>query len=164
MSVSTFGGLLRSRGGRKKGESTPGVALMYMMISGDPTATAGSDEANARVGTSATEGEYAILPKGAIPMFGFGLGGATGGSSATVDIGLTIDGTNDPDGLLNEFDADTFGALIDKVDQAQASSAGASGIAADSQVTISVGSSAATGGTVSLILAYAMYDDGKENS
>ena len=82
------------------------------------------------------------------------IGGATGGTNPTVDIGTSAD----TDGLFNEVDADTAGT----VKGADGALAVAGGLAADATVTGIVGSSAATGGTFTGILTYAMANDGVE--
>ena len=90
-----------------------------------------------RVGTSATSGEIFKLPKGAIPTQFISLGGATGGTNPTVDIGTAAD----PDGFFNELDADLKGA--------SQTGAGAlvigTGVPANVEVTGNQGASAATG-------------------
>ena len=48
-------------------------------------------------------GETLVLPAGAIPISIMTIGGATGGTNPTVDIGTSAD----DDGLFNEVDADT---------------------------------------------------------
>ena len=158
---TTHNGKLRSLGGRRRSDVAPGVTLMTMFVSGDPTAVAGTDAANARIGQSATSGPLAILPKGALPLRIYPRGGATGGSTPTVDVGLTINGTNDPDGVRNELDADSINnSGVDCIGAQMTTSTHQFGITHDSQITVSVGASAATGGTTSFVLVYALYDDG----
>lgn len=95
--------------------------------------------------TSATQIELFTLPKGAIPLNVYSLGGATGGSNPTVDIGTA--GSNA--GFANELDADAYSA----------SGTGAlTGVelTANTVVYGKVGASAATGGTTTILLSYVM--------
>ncbi len=152
MANTTFQGVVRSYGGGSKGTHTPGVMTQSVQISFDPTQ---SSATNVRIGTSATSGETLTLPAGAIPISLAVLGGATGGTNPTVDIGTSAD----PDGLFNEVDADTTGGDIVGAGGALAV---AGGLVADATVTGMKGSSAATGGTFTGILTYAMSNDGVE--
>ena len=151
MANTTFQGVVRSYGGGSKGTHTPGVMTQSVQISFDPTATSAT---NVRIGTSATAGETLVLPAGAIPISIMTIGGSTGGTNPTVDIGTSAD----DDGLFNEVDADTKGT----VKGADGALAVAGGLAADATVTGKVGASAATGGTFTGILTYAMSNDGVE--
>ena len=91
-----------------------------------------------------------------MPISFLSLGGATGGTNPTVDIGTSAD----PDGFFNEVDADTKGSL--------ANAAGAlvvgAGISGPVQVTANQGSSAATGGTTVGVFTYTIADDGSESN
>lgn len=151
MANTTFQGVVRSYGGGSKGTHTPGVMTQSVQISFDPTETSAT---NVRIGTSATSGETLVLPAGAIPISIMTIGGATGGTNPTVDIGTSAD----DDGLFNEVDADTQGT----VKGANGALAVAGGLAADATVTGKVGASAATGGTFTGILTYAMANNGVE--
>ena len=82
------------------------------------------------------------------------IGGSTGGTNPTVDIGTSAD----PDGLFNEVDADTAGTIVG----ANGALAVAGGLAADATVTGIVGSSAATGGTFTGVLTYVMAEAGAQ--
>ena len=152
MANTTFQGVVRSYGGGSKGTHTPGVMTQSVQISFDPTQ---SSATNVRIGTSATSGETLTLPAGAIPISLAVLGGATGGTNPTVDIGTSAD----PDGLFNEVDADTTGGDIVGAGGALAV---AGGLVADATVTGMKGSSAATGGTFTGILTYVMANNGVE--
>lgn len=102
--------------------------------------------------TSASQVELGELPAGATPIDVVGLGGATGGTNPTVDIGTS----GDADGFANELDCDaaisyasvatTLGALI--------------GTQLTSKTTVygNVGASAATGGTVKVLILYIVED------
>ena len=151
MANTTFQGVVRSYGGGSKGTHTPGGMTQSVQISFDPTATSAT---NVRIGTSASSGETLVLPAGAIPISIMTIGGATGGTNPTVDIGTSAD----DDGLFNEVDADTAGT----VKGADGALAVAGGLAADATVTGKVGASAATGGTYTGILTYVMANNGVE--
>ena len=152
MARSTFQGIVRTNGGARKGESTPGVVAISEVVAFNPVGAA----ANVKVGTSHTTGENFILPDNAVPISFLSLGGATGGTNPTVDIGTSAD----PDGFFNEVDADTKGSL--------ANAAGAlvvgAGISGPVQVTANQGASAATGGTTVGVFTYTIADDGSESN
>ena len=150
MALNTFQGLMRSSGGAAKESGvTPSPLTMGVVISFDPTA---SSAAAVRIGTSATTGNFLTLPKGAVPLYLLTIGGATGGTNPTVDIGSS--GT--PDGFFNEADADTKGTI----NGANGSLVVGTGLTADTRVFGKVGASAATGGTFTGVLVYTMYNDG----
>lgn len=151
MANTTFQGVVRSYGGGIKGTHTPTPVTQSVQISFDPTATSAT---NVRIGTSATSGQTLVLPAGAIPISIMSIGGATGGTNPTVDIGTSAD----DDGLFNEVDADTKGS----VKGADGALAVAGGLAADATVTGKVGASAATGGTFTGILTYVMANNSVE--
>ena len=142
MATTTFQGIVRSYGGGIKGTHTPTPVTQSVQVSFDPTAASAT---NVRIGTSATSGETLTLPAGAVPISFLTIGGAAGGSSPTVDIGSS----GDPDGLFNEVDADTKGALVG----AAGALAVAGGLAASITVTGKVGASAATSGTFTGVLS-----------
>ena len=150
MALNTFQGLMRSTGGAAKESGvTPGPLTMAVVISFDPTAASASA---VRIGTSSSTGEYFTLPAGAIPLYLLTIGGATGGTNPTVDIGSS--GT--PDGFFNEADADTKGTI----NGAGGSLVSGTGLAAQTQVYGKVGSSAASGGTFTGVFVYTMYNNG----
>lgn len=150
MALNTFQGLMRSSGGAAKESGvTPSPLTMAVVISFDPTA---SSATAVRIGTSDTAGNYLTLPKGAVPLYLLTIGGATGGTNPTVDIGSS--GT--PDGFFNEADADTKGTL----NGANGSLVVGTGLTADTRVFGKVGASAASGGTFTGVLVYTMYNDG----
>ena len=151
MATTTFQGVVRSMGGGTRGTHTPTPVTQSVQISFDPTAASAT---NVRVGTSATTGQTLTLPAGAIPISIMTIGGATGGTNPTVNIGTSAD----PDGLFAAVDADTAGTLKG----ADGALAVAGGLAADATVTGIVGSSAATGGTFTGILTYVMANDSVE--
>ena len=151
MATTTFQGIVRSNGGAGKGNATPSVVTLSEVISFDPTQ---SSATAVRIGTSATAGQTFVLPAGAIPISFMTIGGSTGGTNPTVDIGTSAD----PDGFFNEVDSDTKGTLKG----ADGALVVAGGITAASTVTGNVGSSAATGGTVTGIFTYTVVDAGLE--
>ena len=138
MATTSFQGIVRSYGGQDKSSGvTPSNVILSAIVSFNPV---GASAVAVRVGTSATSGEIFKLPKGAVPTQFISLGGATGGTNPTVDIGTAAD----PDGFFNELDADLKGA----VKGADGALAIGTGVPANVQVTANQGSSAATGGTV----------------
>ena len=152
MARSTFQGIVRTNGGARKGESTPGVVAISEVVAFNPVGAA----ANVKVGTSHTTGENFILPDNAVPISFLTIGGATGGTNPTVNIGTAAD----PDGFFVNADADTKGSL--------AGASGAlvvgAGISGPVQVTANQGNSAATGGTTVGVFTYTIADDGSESN
>ena len=152
MARSTFQGIVRTNGGARKGESTPGVVAISEVVAFNPVGAA----ANVKVGTSHTTGENFILPDNAVPISFLTIGGATGGTNPNVNIGTAAD----PDGFFVNADADTKGSL--------AGASGAlvvgAGISGPVQVTANQGSSAATGGTTVGVFTYTIADDGSESN
>lgn len=132
MAKTSFRGYLRQYGSAGK---TADQAVLVAALKGsfDPT--------------SATQVELFTLPKGAIPLGVDSLGGATGGTNPTVDVGTS----GDDDGFANELDAD--GVSFD-------GSGALTGVelTADTVVYGKVGASAATGGTTTIVMKYIMAD------
>ena len=152
MATTTFQGIVRSNGGAGKGNATPSVVTLSEVISFDPTA---SSATNVRIGSSSSSGETFVLPEGAVPVSFMTIGGATGGTNPTVDIGSSAD----DDGFFNEVDADTKGSLKG----ADGALVVAGGISAATTVTGKVGASAATGGTITGVFTYTVVDNGAES-
>ena len=152
MATTTFQGIVRSNGGAGKGNATPSVVTLSEVISFDPTAAAAT---NVRIGTSSSSGETFVLPAGAVPVSFMTIGGATGGTNPTVDIGSSAD----DDGFFNEVDCDTKGSLKG----ADGALVVAGGITAATTVTGKKGASAATGGTVTGVFTYTVVDNGAES-
>ena len=152
MATTTFQGIVRSNGGAGKGNATPSVVTLSEVISFDPTA---SSATNVRIGSSSSSGETFVLPEGAVPVSFMTIGGATGGTNPTVDIGSSAD----DDGFFNEVDCDTKGSLKG----ADGALVVAGGISAATTVTGKVGASAATGGTVTGVFTYTVVDNGAES-
>ena len=144
MANTTFQGVVRSYGGGGKGTVTPGVMVQSVQISFDPTAT------------SSSSGEDLVLPAGAIVMSIMTVNAATGGTNPTVDIGTSAD----VDGIFNEVPCDVVGEITG----ANGALCIAGGLAANATVQGKVGASAATGGTFTGILTYAMANDGVESN
>tara|TARA_B100002019_G_scaffold290084_1_gene307019 strand:+ start:857 stop:1333 length:477 start_codon:yes stop_codon:yes gene_type:complete len=158
MATTTFGGIVRSYGGGGKGTVTPGVMTQSVQVSCDPTA---SSSANVKIGTSSSSGEDLVLPAGAIVISVMTMNASTGGTNPTIDIGGTpAGGSNDPDGIFNEVDCDTIGTIKG----ADGALCVAGGLTANTTVTAINGSSAATGGTWTGIITYAMANDGVESN
>ena len=153
MATTTFQGIVRSNGGAGKGNSTPSVVTLSEVIAFDPTAVSATA---VKVGTSSSTGNDFVLPAGAVPISFMTIGGATGGTNPTVDIGTSAD----PDGFFNEADADTKGSLKG----ADGALVVGGGIAADVTVTGNVGASAATGGTIVGVFTYTVADSGTESN
>jgi hypothetical protein len=153
MATTTFQGIVRSNGGAGKGNSTPSVVTLSEVIAFDPTATSATA---VKVGTSSSTGNDFVLPAGAVPISFMTIGGATGGTNPTVDIGTSAD----PDGFFNEADADTKGSLKG----ADGALVVGGGIAADVTVTGMKGVSAATGGTIVGVFTYTVADSGAESN
>ena len=152
MATTTFQGIVRSNGGAGKGNSTPSVVTLSDVIAFDPTAVSATA---VKVGTSSSTGNDFVLPAGAVPISFMTIGGATGGTNPTVDIGTSAD----DDGFFNEVDADTQGTLKG----ADGALVVGGGIAADVTVTGKVGASAATGGTIVGVFTYTVADSGAES-
>lgn len=113
------------------GQSSVGTPVLALRASFDPT--------------SAPQLSLGTLPKGAIPLGVDSLGGATGGTNPTVDIGTAADN----DGLANELDADGVafngtGALTGVE------------LTTNTEIFGKVGASAATGGTTTVVVKYIM--------
>ena len=89
-----------------------------------------------------------VIPEGCIVLGFQHDGGATGGTNPTFDMGTS----GDPDGYINEGDADASGFVA--VNGALANTA----TTAPTTIYAGVGSSAATGGTISGYLLYVRVD------
>ena len=151
MATTSFQGIVRSYGGQDKSSGvTPSNVILSAIVSFNPV---GATAVAVRVGTSATSGEIFKLPKGAVPTQFISLGGATGGTNPTVDIGTAAD----PDGFFTELDADLKGASATGVGPLVI----ATGVPANVEVTGSQGGSAATGGTVTGTFHYTMVDNAR---
>ena len=154
MATTTFQGIVRSNGGAGKGNSTPSVVTLSEVIAFDPTAASATA---VKVGTSSSSGNDFVLPKGAVPISFMTIGGATGGTSPTGDIGTAAD----PDGFFNEVDVDTKGTITG----ANGALVSGSGITTNAvTVTGTAGASAATGGTCVGVFTYTIADSGVESN
>ena len=143
MATQTTQSVLRGMGGRKKDSGvTPAPFVLALTFSFDPTQSAAT--------VSKT------LPSGAIVLDVITDGGATGGTSPTVDIGWS----GNTDALANEQPADSVKSAVAN------GTLGASGLSAlsqDREVYAGVGASAATGGTVQVTILYVPEDNGTLN-
>lgn len=154
MARNTFQGLVRSLGGAAREDGvTPVPVTQSVVISFNPTLASATP---VRIGTSATVGNTLTLPAGAVPISVLPIGGATGGTNPTVDIGTVAS----PEGFFSEVDADTKGVLIG----ANGALVVGGGITAPVVVTGRVGASAATGGTFTGVLTYVVFDNGDQLS
>jgi len=153
MANTTFGGVVRSYGGGTRGTVTPAPVVQAVQFSCDPTATGAT---NVRIGTSSSAGETLTIPAGAVIMSVQTVGAAAGGTNPTIDLGTSAD----PDGIANELPVDVKGEITG----AAGALVVAGGLAANSTVTANVGASAATSGTFTGIITYAMANDGVEQN
>ena len=115
--------------------ASAGVPLLVAQIAFDPTA--------------ASAGTGFVLPKGAVITAMTSLGGSTGGTLPTVDIG--VEGATDT--IANELASDVAGTA------GTVGSAGFAPLAANTEVWAGVGASAATGGTTTVVINYFIVDD-----
>lgn len=115
--------------------ATPAVVQAVLKGSFDPT--------------SSSQIELFTLPLGAIPLEMTGLGGATGGTNPTVEVGTA----GNDDGFAVEMDADA-------VNFGETGALTGIELTVDTIVFGKVGTSAATGGTVTVLMNYIIADDG----
>lgn len=136
MARTTFRNPIRNAGASRV--SFAGVPVLVMKASFDPT--------------SSSQILLGTLPAGAIPLGVQSLGGGTGGSSPTVDIGTAASNA----GIANEVDADTLTLTY--------TTGALTGVAltVDTPIYGKVGASAATGGTTTVLINYIFSDDGKQ--
>lgn len=138
MAKTTFRNSVRVAGAARN--TVAGVPLLKFKASFNPT--------------SASQILLGILPAGSIPLGVQSLGGATGGTSPTVDIGTAASNQ----GIANEVPANavtltsTTGVLTGIP------------LTADTPIYGKVGASAATGGTVTVLINYIFDDDAKQGS
>jgi hypothetical protein len=149
MATTSFTSIARSYGGRSKGVVSPGVLTMSVLVSGDSAQTSGGDAARMRIGSSATEGELFVLPKGAIPIQVVCI--VAGTASDTVDIGTS----GDPNGFFVGAPSHTKGTITG----ASGALVTAAGTTDDEQVYIDANAGSPTG-TVSFVFTYTVVDDG----
>jgi hypothetical protein len=162
MGTTTFTGKVRSYGGARKGSVIPGGFLHTVLVSGMANATAGTDDAKARVGALANETDFQaatdatnplfVLPEGAIPVWFSIVSGTAAGTSPAIQIGTPAD----PNGFKTTKDPNDE-HLMDMMNGALVVPAG---ITADSQVSIAKLSGTVPPETVQLLFAYAVYDNG----
>jgi hypothetical protein len=156
MATNTFQGKMRTYGGQDKSSGvTPAVLTVSEVIAFDPTNTTVTVAVKVGTSTASTAKDF-VLPAGAVPISFTSLGGATGGTSPTADIGSGADG----DGFFNEVDVDTKGTVTG----ANGALSVGTGITGNTTVTAIAGSSAATGGTCVGIFTYTIADSGVESN
>lgn len=136
MAKTTFRNSVRVAGASRT--SWAGVPVLVMKASFDPT--------------SATQILLGTLPAGSIPLGVQSLGGATGGTNPTVDIGTVASNA----GIANEADADTL-----TLTYATGALTGVE-LTVDTPIYGKVGASAATGGTTTVLISYIFNDNGKQ--
>lgn len=136
MAKTTFRNSVRVAGASRT--SWAGVPVLVMKASFDPT--------------SATQILLGTLPAGSIPLGVQSLGGATGGTNPTVDIGTVASNA----GIANEADAGTLTLTY--------ATGALTGVAltVDTPIYGKVGASAATGGTTTVLISYIFNDNGKQ--
>lgn len=136
MAKTTFRNSVRVAGASRT--SWAGVPVLVMKASFDPT--------------SATQILLGTLPAGSIPLGVQSLGGATGGTNPTVDIGTVASNA----GIANEAGADTLTLTY--------ATGALTGVAltVDTPIYGKVGASAATGGTTTVLISYIFNDNGKQ--
>ena len=136
MAKTTFRNSVRVAGASRT--SWAGVPVLVMKASFDPP--------------SATQILLGTLPAGSIPLGVQSLGGATGGTNPTVDIGTVASNA----GIANEADADTLTLTY--------ATGALTGVAltVDTPIYGKVGASAATGGTTTVLISYIFNDNGKQ--
>lgn len=136
MAKTTFRNSVRVAGASRT--SWAGVPVLVMKASFDPT--------------SATQILLGTLPAGSIPLGVQSLGGATGGTNPTVDIGTVASNA----GIADEADADTLTLTY--------ATGALTGVAltVDTPIYGKVGASAATGGTTTVLISYIFNDNGKQ--
>lgn len=129
VATSTITGALRT--GSNSKSSNIGTPVCTLGAQFDPTST--------------PQIELFTIPKDSIVLEVVSLGGATGGTNPTVDIGTS----GDDDGFANELRADIV---------AYGGNGALTGVAAtkDEKVFGKVGAAAATGGQVTIVLKYIM--------
>ena len=156
MATNTFQGKMRTYGGQDKSSGvTPAVLTVSEVIAFDPTNTTASVAVKVGTSTASTAKDF-VLPAGAVPISFTSLGGATGGTTPTGDIGSAADS----DGFFNEVDVDTKGTITG----ANGALSVGTGITGNTTVTAIAGSSAATGGTCVGIFTYTIADSGVESN
>jgi len=140
--TATTQAIPRSQGGNSAG--TPAVPSLFIKASFDPTQVSAA--------LTAGDGQAVVLPEGAIVTSVNSLGGSTGGTNPTVDVGTSAD----PDAFANELPSDTLTLRDATILGASAGTV----LATDTTVYGGVGASAATGGTTTILIEYVPSDNG----
>lgn len=156
MATSTTQSIWRSGGGDTTKTAYAGSMLMVADFTFSPTAAS----ANVLTGTN---GFPIILPVGAIVIFVATNGGATGGTSPTVDMGFTLytTGTASPAALANEVPANSK-QFVNWSSATAGASLGAVMSATEMvYLTGGVGASAASGGTITGRIEYYVPTNGQ---
>ena len=155
---TSFEGAVRSYGGGKKGAVTPSVGIQAVFISMDPTSDTAKD---VKVGADYDAGPTFVLPKGSIVIdFNFLVTG-TGGTTPTLDVGHS----GEVDYLFSNLPSDTAVASIVPVSGGISTENAISGTTADYTIQALGGTGTdATGGSVTGLLRYVTFDDGKDSA
>ena len=155
MPTSTTQSIWRSGGGDTTKTAYAGSMVMFAAFTFDPTQVSGT--------VKNANGQAIVLPVGAVVTNISTSGGATGGTSPTIDMGFTLytTGTASPQNLLNETPADSK----QSVNWAGATAGTSLGTVMSATefvyITGRAGSSAATGGTITGRIEYYVPTDGQ---
>lgn len=156
MAISTTQSVWRSGGGDTTKTAYAGSMMMVADFTFNPTQTSG----NALTGVG---GFPIVLPIGAVVIFVATNGGATGGTSPTIDMGFTLyqTGTASPQALVNETPADSK-QFVNWSSATAGASLGAVMSATEMvYLTGRAGASAATGGTITGRIEYYVPTNGQ---
>jgi hypothetical protein len=158
---TSFEGVVRSYGGGKKSDVTPSVSIQSVFISLDVTA---ATAVAVKVGNDALVGADFVLPKGSIVIdFQTLAYDGTGGTNPTLDIGYDAD-TPDTDYLFVALPVNAAVATIVPVSGAVSTENGVSGTTADWPIVCLGGTGTDdTAGSLSGVLRYFAFDDGKDS-
>ena len=156
MATSTTQSIWRSGGGDTTKTAYAGSMMMVADFTFNPTLSS----RNVLTGAG---GSPIVLPIGAVVVFVATNGGATGGTSPTVDLGFTLyaTGTASPAALANEVPADSK-QFVNWSSATAGPSLGAVMSATEMvYLTAGVGASAATGGTITGRIEYYVPTNGQ---
>ena len=155
MATSTTQSIWRSGGGDTTKTAYAGSMVMFAAFTFDPTQTSGT--------VKNANGQAIVLPVGAVVTNISTNGGATGGTSPTIDMGFTLytTGTATPDGLMNETPANAKQSVNWASTTAGTSMGAVMSATEFVYITGRAGASAATGGTITGRIEYYVPTDGQ---
>ena len=155
---TSFEGAVRSYGGGKKGAVTPSVGVQAVFISMDPTSATAKA---ARVGADFDAGAEFVLPKGSVVLdFTFLTTGA-GGTLPTINVGHS----GEADYLFLNLPSDTAVNTVVATSGGISTENAISGTTADYAIEALGGTGTdATSGSVTGILRFVTFDDGKDSA